>query len=84
MQTVLTLIVAWLSANFALPTSQEYPEISFVAADTMQVERLKAAEKRRQEFSPSVEASTPQVEAFYDDATNTIYLSHDWTGNTPA
>ena len=85
MQTVLTLIVAWLAANFALPASHDHPEVNLVAADAMQVERLKAAERGQpRKFSTSAEASTPQIEAFYDDATQTIYLPHRWTGNTPA
>ena len=85
MQTVLTLIVAWLAANFALPESHDHPEVNLVAADAMQVERLKAAERGQpRKFRTSEEASTPQIVAFYDDATQMIYLSHRWTGNTPA
>jgi Domain of unknown function (DUF6647) len=84
MQTVLTLIVSWLSANFALPTSHDLPQITLVAVDTMQVEHLKAAEQRQPaNVSSSADASGSQVEAFYDDATQTIYLPRTWTGNTP-
>jgi len=85
-ETVLTLIVAWISANFALPESHNHPQIAFVATETMQTERLEVADRRQQGNSRAsrAAASTPQVEAFYDNATSTIYLPHDWTGNTPA
>lgn len=86
METVLTLIVAWLSANFALPESHSHPQIILVATETMQAERLHVAGRRQPEYSRTSAAatSTPQVEAFYDDTTNTIYLPRDWSGNTPA
>ena len=86
METVLTLIIAWLSANFALPESHNHPHVILMATESMQAERLNAAGRRQPEYSRTSGAatSTAQVEAFYNDTTNTIYLPRDWSGNTPA
>jgi hypothetical protein len=83
--TLLTTIVLWLSANFSLPASQEHPRIEFVPAP-------KIVELRYQEFggAPGQLGSDPNLQggsgvvSVYDNATKTIYLPQDWRGNTPA
>lgn len=88
MQTVLTTIVTWLSLNFALPAVHELPRIELVPPEKMQAALQSAAERGRSASlragEPSRPDRVPKVEAFYDDATQTIYLPAGWTGETPA
>ena len=77
MQTLSTLILAWLSFNFSLPAVSEQPRIEFVSAKAMQTLREERA------ASPRLERGA-RVEAFYDDPTRTIYLAKGWSGKSPA
>jgi hypothetical protein len=77
MQTVLTMIVTWLSFNFSLPAAHDHPRVEFVSPETMQAMRLKRVEFARPD-------AAAEVEAFYDDGTRTIYLAEGWTGASPA
>ncbi len=86
MQIMLTMIVTWLSVNFALPAVYDHPDISFVAPEAMQSVRYQAAESEQSapRREPTPPSSTPEVESFYDDTSWTVHLSQDWTGGSPA
>jgi len=88
MQTLLTTIATWLSFNFALPAIYDHPRIEFVAPGAMYTELHKAAELGRsaplRNGASAAPDRTPEVEAFYNDATRTIYLPGGWTGKSPA
>jgi hypothetical protein len=82
--TFLTTIVLWLSANFSLPATHEHPRVEFVPL-------AKITELRYKEFGGAplqLGEPNPQeassVVSVYDNATRTIYLPQDWSGNTPA
>ena len=68
MDSVLTAIVTWLSFNFALPAIYDQPRIEFVSPGAIQAARHGAS----------------RAEAYYDDATRTIYLANVWSGKSPA
>jgi Domain of unknown function (DUF6647) len=80
MQILLTAIATWLSINFSLPAVYALPRVEFVQPEAMRAVRLQRAHFGRS----SQPERTPQVEAFYEDATHTIYLAQGWTGKSPA
>jgi len=86
MQTLLTAIVTWLSANFGMPASYDYPRIELVPAAEMEAVRLRGQGSGE---SPGTSQPAPRgggrdIEGLYDDASRTIYLPKGWTGATPA
>jgi len=84
MQTLITTIVTWLSLNFALPGVHDQPRIELVSPDTMRAALQRAAgHGYSASLRTGVADRAPEVEAFYDDATRTIYLPAGWTGNSP-
>lgn len=86
MQMLMTMIVAWLSANFALPAEYDHPQIVFVAPEAMHEVRSQAARKASlgQQQEPAAPGAVSDVESFYDDATQTIHLSRDWSEDSAA
>ena len=74
MDALLIAIVTWLSANFGLPPDYNLPNIAYLPGDEISEIRYSgvAAEKRR------------EVVALYDDSTETILLTDDWAGQSPA
>jgi Domain of unknown function (DUF6647) len=89
MQSLLTLIVTWLSFNFGLPAIYDHPRIERVSQEKMAAVRYggpvasrPASQVARAERAP-LAARGPEVEALYDDASRTIYLDEKWTGSTP-
>lgn len=88
MQSVLTAIVTWLSFNFSLPAVYDHPRIEFVSPEAMQAVRHQRAQLGQAPPLPTGKSTQPnrasKVEAFYDDATRTIYLAEGWTGKSPA
>lgn len=90
MQTLLAVIVTWLSINFGLPATDELPRVEFASPAQMAAVRdsrmtvpppgRTAAESGR----PVPPETGGDVLAIYDDATRTIYLPRNWTGATPA
>ncbi|HEX2216880.1 MAG TPA: DUF6647 family protein [Xanthobacteraceae bacterium] len=74
MNIMLALIASWLSVNFDLPAVQEHPKIEFVAPQKMATLRYGAAWT----------GQGPELVAIYDDKSSTVFLSHHWTGKTPA
>lgn len=90
MQTLLTAIVTWLSVNLSLPAIYDHPRIEMASPETMHAVRYQGRSSSwpaRAPVSAGPDARTerlPEVEALYDDATGTIYLTQGWTGETPA
>jgi hypothetical protein len=79
-------IVIWLSSNFDLPSTNNRPEVAFVS-------KTKLATMRAGESAPSQDFTQEQVlddpaerriVALYDDKLETIFLSDDWAGQSPA
>jgi hypothetical protein len=87
MQTLLTVIVTWLSINFGLPAVYEHPRVQFASTAEMAEIRYGLAASswpdRAAEQSPPAEFAH-DVHAIYDDRSRTIYLPESWTGATPA
>lgn len=90
MQTLLTVIVTWLSINFGMPASYDHPQVELVPPAKMDAVRFRG---QAQFQSPGAPAEVKQsarrgrghdIEGLYDDASRTIYLPEGWTGATPA
>jgi hypothetical protein len=90
MDALLTAIVIWISANYALPASLNHPRIERVASVEMAGLRYKgllSALQRKTIALQDQESSFEKrrdVVALYNDQTRTIYLSDKWAGTTPA
>lgn len=88
MENTLASIAAWLSMSFALPSTDEHPRVHFVAPQEMQAlwQRRATQEPGHSLTAGSRRAARggPRIEAFYDDATRTIYLAEGWTGKSAA
>jgi hypothetical protein len=83
MNSLLTAVVLWLSANFDLPAIYEHPTVQFVPP--AKITALRHGELSNTQFESALEpkrSGERQVVSVYDDATRTIYLSEDWTGGT--
>jgi hypothetical protein len=90
MEPLLTAIVLWLSANFNLPATFNYPRVEFVPSNQMATLRYKGLLSARTREAMAL-AEQPihaeqvrQVVAVYNDHDKTIYLPNGWTGRTPA
>ena len=90
MDALLTAIVIWISANYALPACLDHPRIERVASIEMAGLRTKGllSALARQASVIEVQESSFEkrrdVVALYNDQTKTIYLSDKWAGSTPA
>ena len=90
MQTLLTVLVTWLSINFGLPANYDHPQLETVTSARMAAVRYRGLASDRPS-NAAVEAgrSAPadigrDVYALYDDLRRIIYLHEGWTGTTPA
>jgi hypothetical protein len=86
---LLSAIVPWLSANFALPPRYQPPRIKLVPATEIVFMRYRAfsAEKQREVLnaiygSAASPGSGRRPVALYDDVSRTIFLPDGWTGRT--
>ena len=70
-------IAAWVSEATGLPMPGNMPEIRLAAAKDMP--RLMGAAE-----PSSTSAGFPDIIAFYNTESRTIYLPNDWTGSTPS
>ena len=90
MQALLTVIVTWLSINFGLPATQEHPRVELASPAQMTAVRYSrlAAVRPDGVAAESGRLAPPEIGedvfAIYDDATRTIYVHQNWTGDTPA
>ena len=90
MQTLLTVIMAWLSINFSLPAIDEQPAVKFVSAEEMVAIRegrllsngIQQTAAQPGRSSPS--AFSNEIYAFYDDSSGIIFLSDHWQITSPA
>jgi len=73
MNELLSAIVVWLSANFALAPNPELPSLHI----------LPAARISQAMHEGSHMLGGQEVIAFYDDATKTIFLSDSWAARSP-
>ncbi|HMB77523.1 MAG TPA: DUF6647 family protein [Kiloniellaceae bacterium] len=74
MNELLSAIVVWLSANFALVPNDELPDL----------QRLPAAQLPQAMEQGPLMLDEQEVIAFYDDATRTIFLSETWDARSPS
>ena len=87
---LLTAIVTWLSANFALPSDHDHPQLKLVPAVEITFLRYQAfTPAQRRDVLRSLADNTGgshsrEAVAVYDDHTRTIFLPDTWTGATPA
>ena len=90
MQTLLTMIMTWLTINFGLPAFHNHPRVEIVPAAKMaEVRYSRLAALRPDRVAAEAGRSAPadighDVHAIYDNASGTIYLREGWTGATPA
>ena len=90
MDALLTAIVIWISANYALPASLNHPRIERVASIEMAGLRYKGLLSALQRKTTALQEQESSFEkrrdvvALYNDQTRTIYLSDKWAGATPA
>ena len=79
-------ILAWLPANFDLPTGTIAPAIKFLSKEGLAATRYdRFAAGHDQESSPATSLGQERdVVALYDDNSETVFLPTGWTGATPA
>lgn len=89
METLLTVLVTWLSINFSL-ASHEHPRIEIASPAKMAAVRFSRLDAARPDRVASEAGRSAVAElghdvfAIYDDLSRTIYLPENWTGRTPA
>ncbi|MGB0086854.1 MAG: DUF6647 family protein [Rhodomicrobiaceae bacterium] len=89
-QSLLAAIVKWLSSNFELPATSEYPSVRIVPASEIVTLRYGdfLSTSTRNSGAVTRDAAAPNnsltVVAVYDPRTKTILLPEGWTGTTPA
>jgi hypothetical protein len=79
---LLTAIVVWLSANFGLPATYDFPRIERMSSAEM-AEVFHQSMSADLRTAMSIDEMQP-VYSLYDNETKTIYLRPEWTGRTPA
>jgi len=86
MNALLTAIVIWLSANFDLPASYDYPKVELVPLTQIAALRYRGLVSNREPRALAEQPRNPGLDtlAVYDDAKKTIYLPERWTGSSPA
>jgi hypothetical protein len=77
MQTLLTVIVLWLSANFDLPATYQHPRIEFASPASI-------VGLHSQNFPRSMTGNlSREIVAVYGIETDTIYLPEKWVESNP-
>lgn len=86
LDSLLQDILAWLPANFDLPTEIIAPAIKFLSKERLAAIRYdRDAAGQDQETPPATSLGQERdVVALYDDNSETVFLSTGWTGATPA
>ena len=86
MQTLMTLIVVWLSINFGAPRDFDHPRIAFATPTELAEGRLgqtmPPSRTVGETDNPELSAA-PEVYAYYNDASRTIYLPAGWSAASP-
>lgn len=89
MQTLLTVLVAWLGANIDLPVTYEHPRVEIVSVAKMaEVRYSRLASNSSDRFAAegrrlAATETDGNVYAIYDDLDRTIYLPEGWTAASP-
>jgi hypothetical protein len=82
------LLLSWLVTNFQLPATAERPRVEFVPQSRLSVLRFRGLVSERLISSPEIPneplADPQAVFGVYDDNRQTIFLSDQWRGETPA
>lgn len=87
METLLTVIVTWISINFGLPATSELPRVEFVPPAKMAAVRFRGLAPDRQPNAAIESGRTAPAEfgqdiyALYDTRDRTIYLHEGWSGS---
>jgi hypothetical protein len=87
---LLTAVVTWISANFALPPNYQHPQIKLVPAVEITFLRYQAftPAQRREVLNllpdETADSHGREAVAVYDDRTETIFLPDTWKGETSA
>jgi hypothetical protein len=84
MQALLAVIATWLSMNFGLLQTQEFPTVELVSP--ARIAALRAGGLASGTLNVG-QIDTPvilSVVAVYEDRTRTIYLPEGWTAKSPA
>jgi hypothetical protein len=90
MQTLLTVLVTWLSINFGLPANYDHPQVETVTSARMAAVRYRGlASDRQTQVAVEAGRSAPsefgqEVYAVYDDTKRIIYLHTGWSTDSPA
>jgi hypothetical protein len=79
-------ILAWLPANFDLPTGIAAPAIKFLTRERLAAIRYdRSSAGHDRDLSPARSVGKERdVVALYDDSSETVFLPIGWTGATPA
>jgi hypothetical protein len=87
LDSLLQDILAWLPANFDLPTGNSAPAIKFLSKErlaTIRYGRVAAGHDRETPPPATSLGQERDVVALYDDKSETVFLPTGWTGATPA
>lgn len=80
-ETLVAAVIGWAAADMGLPVPVELPRLVFIDPSRMLNEL--AAQRREFEAGSDRPTGTPQVVAFYNTRTRTLYLPAGWTGDSP-
>lgn len=87
MQALMAVIATWLSINFGLPATQEFPNVEVVSPTRITMLRsggLASAGANVTPIGQNDNSLVHRVVAVYEDRTRTIYLPEGWTPTSPA
>ena len=88
MQSLLTVIVTWLSISHGLPANYDHPRVEIVPP--VKIAALRYGPLLPDRAQQVAAAGNPQVRAghdvvaVYDDARRTVYLPEGWSGKSAA
>jgi hypothetical protein len=86
---MLAEIADWLSQNFDLPTSATMPHVEIASPDRFATVRYRRLVEGQNSAAVAGLGNQPpadqfaEVVAFYENASQTIFLRQGWTGETP-
>src|SRR5262245_42920924 len=83
MNTLMSILVLWLSASFGLPANYEHPRVTLVPADKIASLYYRGL-ATRPPGAGTDQRGQRTIVAVYDDRARTIYLREDWKGTSRA
>lgn len=89
MEGLLTALITWLSANYALPANYNLPAVRYAAPMEIASIRYSAFGPQRNREAIAAYDALPadqrqSIVSIYEDAAKTIVLPVGWQGRTPA